>query len=253
LIDSHCHLFMPPLGDDPAAALSRAFTDGVTHVIVPSYDAASWGPVSELTQDHLGVYAAYGLHPWAEDLALDLERLERLLRHGAAVAVGEVGLDFAVARTPETRSAQVARLRPQVELAVALGLPLILHCRRAADELLVLLSDLAPGHPGVVHGFARSPELARRFLDAGLHLGFGGMATRKGAHRVRRAAAEVPLDRILLETDAPSVGMDGLRPEQVEPGHVARVARVLAELRGDTVETICKRTSENAISLFALG
>ena len=244
---------MDPLGLDPEGVLSRAHAEGVSRVVVPSYDAASWARVSALVQDHVGVHAAYGLHPWAEDQDLDLQRLEELLRRGGAVAVGEVGLDFAVARTPKARAAQVARLRPQVALAVALGLPLILHCRGAADELLALLGALAPGHPGVVHGFARSPELASRFLAAGLHLGLGGLVTRGGAHRVRRAAAEIPLDRILLETDAPAVGMDGLRPEEVEPRHVARVARVLAGLRGATVERICQRTSENALALFALG
>lgn len=248
---------MDPLGRDPAGALSRAFDQGVTRVIVPSYDEASWEKVSQLTQDHAGVAAAYGLHPWAGHEALDLERLRELLRAGigagVAVAVGEVGLDFAVARTPPARAAQVARFSAQVELAVALGLPLILHCRRAVDELLALLAELAPGHPGVVHGFARSPELASRFLGAGLHLGLGGMITRPGAHRVRKAAEQIPLDRILLETDAPAVGMSGLLSEEVEPRHTVLVAQALARLRGEPLDMIKERTRQNAIELFHIG
>ena len=243
---------MSPLGEFPGEVLARARDAGVQGVIVPSYDMASWAPVQALAANHEGVYSAYGLHPWAEDEGLDLDRLQELLQAGA-VAVGEVGLDFATARTPAARTAQVTRFVSQVELAVELGLPLILHCRKATDELLSVLAEIAPGHPGVLHGFARSPELARRFLGQGLHLGLGGMITRPGAHRVRRAATQIPLDQVLLETDAPAVGMAGMPPEQVEPRHVMRVAQTLSQLRGEPVEEIRQRTLENAVTLFAIG
>ncbi len=251
MIDTHCHLFMEPLGLDPGGAMDRARAAGVQQLIIPSFDRNSWAPTAHLAADHPGAHAAYGIHPWPDLEPQELDGLAGLLR--GAVAVGEVGLDFAVARTAEARAAQLERFDKQARLAASHGLPLILHCRKAADELLRVLQEAAPGHPGVVHGFSRGPELARRFLDRGLHLGFGCMVVRPGAHRARRAATFAPQDRLLLETDAPAMGLPGVAQSAVEPAHVALVADTLSQLRGEPVDEIIQRTTHNAAKLFDLG
>jgi len=253
LIDTHVHLDLPPLGDDVSGVLARAAAAGVTDCVLPAYDLASWERISKLARAHRNIHSALGLHPWVADqapgpsaLAADLDRA---LRESAAVAVGEIGLDAKVDTPP--LAAQVTVLQAQLAVARALDLPVILHVRGAFAELLELLAPLAPLR-GVVHAFSRGPELARRFLDLGLHLGFGGAITRPHARRPRRAATVVPLERILLETDAPSIGLEGVPPEQVEPRHVRDVALALAALRDIAPETIARETTDHARQLFRL-
>ena len=229
--------------------LDRARRAGVTRIVVPAYDRASWEAVAGLARRD-GVRAAYGLHPWAAAEDLEPDRLVDALRNGDAVAVGELGLDFAIDAFDRERQLRV--LRPQLETAAALDLPVLLHCRSAFEELLALLREFAPGLRGVVHAFSRGPDLARRFLDLGFHLGFGGAITRPNAVRARRSAVAAPWDRIVLETDAPSIGLDGIEAAHVEPRHVLDVARSLAELRGEPLETVARRTTENARALFRI-
>jgi TatD DNase family protein len=164
------------------------------------------------------------------------------------VAIGEIGLDTKI-DTPDL-DIQLPVLEAQLQLAVDLDLPVILHCRGAFDELLDAVNNHGGKLRGVLHAFSRSREVADRFLAAGLHLGLGGAVTRPNARKVRRAAAELPLDRIVLETDAPSIGLDGVMPQDTEPQHVTDVARALAELRGITVEEVALATTATAGGLF---
>lgn len=249
LIDTHCHLFLEPLASRAAAALARAREAGVSTVVVPAFDLRSWTAVEEVGAQP-GVRVALGLHPWVAAEELDPTLLRERLRRSRAVAVGEIGLDFAIEDADRPRQLQV--LRTQLELAASVDLPVLLHCRGGFEELAVELAAFTPRLRGILHAFSRGPELGRRFLELGLHLALGGAITRSRATRARRSAASLPLDRLLLETDAPSIGMEGLEPEQVEPAHVARVAESLAQLRGETVERIGRSTTENARSLFRL-
>lgn len=247
LVDTHCHLFLEPLGARVEAALERARGAGVTRVVVPAYDSASWDRVAGLAA-RPGVAVAYGLHPWVADEPLDLERLEALLP--GAVALGEVGLDFAVDH-PDRRC-QIEALQRQLELARRLDLPVILHCRRAFDALFALLRQHGPLR-GVLHAFSRGAELAGRAVrELDLHVAIGGAVTRPGALRARQSAAAVPSRRLLLETDAPSIGMEGLAAEETEPRHVARVAGAVAALRAEPLEAVAEETTRNARSLFGL-
>jgi len=248
LVDSHCHLNFDPLAGDLDGVLARARAQGVTRIVVPAYDLASWAAVRELAARE-GVLPAYGLHPWRADEPLATRDLERALA-GGAVAVGEIGLDFKV--DAPSRDRQVEVLRAQLDVARAVGLPVLLHCRGAFEELLTLLAEHVGRLRGVVHAFSRGPELARRFVDAGLHLAFGGAITRPGAKRPRRSAEVAPLERVLLETDAPSIGLEGVPPERTEPRHVRDVAAALAELRRTDLETIARSTTDNAKQLFGL-
>lgn len=151
---------------------------------------------------------------------------------------------------------QVRVLSAQLRLAIDLRLPVLLHCRGAFEELIKVLRDYGfgagpDGPRGVVHAFARGPELAGRFLELGLHLAFGGAVTRPGS-RARRSAVTTPLARIVLETDAPAIGLHDVEPAQVEPRHVREVAAALADLRGEPPERIAEVTTANARALFGI-
>jgi TatD DNase family protein len=253
LIDTHCHLYDEPLGRDPAAVLARARAAGVTRVVVPAWNLASWAETRALA-GHDGVHLALGLHPWASHELLDTARLREELQACRAVAVGEIGLDAQV--DGSDLPAQTRALAAQLRVAVDLQLPVLLHCRGAFEELIKVLRDhgfgTGPDGPrGVVHAFARGPELAGRFLDLGLHLAFGGAVTRPGS-RARRSAVTTPLARIVLETDAPAIGLHDVEPAQVEPRHVREVAAALADLRGEPPERIAEVTTANARALFGI-
>ena len=256
LIDTHCHLNMPPLSDDTVAVLSRATARGVTRVIVPAYDEPTWPEVTTLA-GRPNVFAACGLHPWVahevppggllEDF---LQRLASQLSSNFHVAVGEIGLDTKVDQCglPE----QLPLLKSQLALAIDLDLPVILHCRGAFEELLTEINQYGGKLQGVLHAYSRGPELAERFIAAGLHVAFGGALTRDRAKRVRQAAVRLPLDKIVLETDAPSIGLDGVLPTDTEPGHVRDIAEAVAAIRNEPLETIAEVTTANACRLFNL-
>lgn len=250
LVDTHCHLFMEPLAADVSGVLDRAESAGVTRTVVPAYDKRSWENIQNLLSVHgrAGVHGAFGLHPWVADEALDLSRLEAFLRESGAVGVGEVGLDFAVNRVDHAQQREV--LRAQLGLARDLNLPVILHCRKAFEPLAEELSPFSPRLRGVLHAFSRGPELAERFVSLGLHVAFAGTITRPGAQRARRSVVVVPDDRLLLETDAPSIGLEGVARANVEPRHIAEIASVVAELRGQPVDIVAQRTTKNAEELF---
>lgn len=250
LIDTHCHLSFSPLMERAPQVLERARTAGVHQVIVPAYDVASWQPIEGL-MDQSGVYGAFGLHPWVAGEALPLEQLARRLEQDRAVALGEIGLDHGDGMPPRARQEEVLRL--QLQLAREMDLPVILHCRRAFEELAGILEDFCPGLRGVIHAYSRGPTLASVFLALGLQIAFGGAITRPRAKRARLSATTVPLDRIVLETDAPSIGLEGVEPQEVEPSHVAQIARQLAELRGEPLERVARETTDNARALFGIG
>jgi TatD DNase family protein len=250
LIETHCHLYSPPLADDVAGVLGRAAEAGIHDVIVPAYDVASWDLAARLAGIHPGVHAALGLHPWVADVPLDLAALASRLQLTRAVAVGEIGLDTKI--DSPSLEVQIAVLTTQLDLARDLGLPVILHCRGAFDDLARLLARYTPRLRGVLHAFSRGPDLAARFTELGLHIGLGGAITRPHAERVRRAAVLAPLDRIVLETDAPSIGLHELEAVRTEPRHVRDVARALAGLRGEDLAAVAAATTTSARALFGI-
>ena len=247
LIDTHCHLFMEPMSNRVDQVLARAEHRGIFEVIVPAYDLKSWQSLKSLTGDKR-VYAAYGLHPWVFDEPLLVEALKSALEDKKAVGVGEIGLDFKIDNVDRTK--QVELLAMQLDLAVEMDLPVLLHCRGAFEEMLSLLQSYDGRLKGVVHAFSKGPALAKRFVDLGFHVGFGGAFTRPNAKKARQSAASVPFEYILLETDAPSIGLDGISPQDVEPRHIFEIAEAVAKLRGVDVERVAEETTANALKLF---
>ena len=195
-------------------------------VVVPAWTRSSWDEVARLAE------------------------LERRLDGPKVVGIGEIGLDGKV--TGVDLDLQVRVLRPQLELAAERDLPVMLHCRGEHDLLARVLSEVGRRvRPvrGVMHAFSRSVDLARRFLDLGLSISFAGTITRPRA-RARKTAAALPLDAILIETDAPSIALEGIPPEKVEPAHTRDVAETLAMLRSEPLEEVARRTTDNARRLF---
>ncbi len=255
LIDSHCHLTLPPLADNLDAVISRAQARSVNSIIVPAYDHQTWPDVLSVAT-RPNIHPALGLHPWVADQLPPGGKLKQALGAFIAeaktkvIAIGEIGLDTKVDSPP--LEVQIPVFKTQLELAVDLDLPVILHCRGAFSELLDSINHHGGKIRGVIHAFTRGPELAQRFHAAGLYFGLGGGVTRENARKVRRGAKVIPLNRIVLETDAPSIGVAGVRPENTEPHHVADVAVALAQLRDEELSIITRATTENAIRLFDL-
>jgi TatD DNase family protein len=265
LIDTHCHLNMHPLSLDLDGVLARSSAKGVDRIIVPAYDSESWPQIISLANAEKPgqpvIFPALGIHPWAAGEISDISDFRKSLEAALVaapevVAIGEIGLDTKVPASTHqpapTLGFQLSVLEVQLEMAVALDIPVILHCRGAFEELLTALKPFSGQIKGVLHAYSRGTELARRFMDAGLHIAFGGAVTRDRALNARQAAADLPLEKILLETDAPSIGLDGVLPQSTEPCHVWDIAQSLAAIRDESPDTIAEVTTRNAQQLFRI-
>lgn len=219
--DTHCHLDMGALASRSAEAMASARAEGVEHVLAVAYDRASLDVVPRLGELP-GVLVALGQHPWVASEALTRDELSTRIAGCAAVAVGEIGLDFKKEDAPP-RERQIAQLTWQLELAVDLGLPVSLHVRGAFDDMFEVLARFRPHLRGAVHAFSRGAALAERFVSLGLHVALGGAVTQERARAAHEAARAVPLDRLLVETDAPAIAVGRCPGEAVEPRHVAEV------------------------------
>jgi TatD DNase family protein len=264
-IDTHCHLDAPEFDSDRRAVRERARATGVVHCVIPAVDAASFDAVRALAEAG-GDFYALGIHPLRTPHAqpADLDMLDRLLAaqrsDGRLVAVGEIGLDYFVPGLDEPT--QTFFYREQLTLAARHGLPVILHVRRSADALLrELRRTRVPG--GIAHAFNGSVQQAHAFLDLGFKLGFGGTLTYERSLQIRRLASSLPLDALVLETDAPDIPpqwlyrtaaqrADGHAQGRNEPAEVPRIGGVLAQLRGLDAQAIARATSDNARHVLAL-
>ncbi|KFN51667.1 hypothetical protein N790_04390 [Arenimonas malthae CC-JY-1] len=249
LYDSHCHLDASEFDPDRDAVLARARSAGVTRQLVPAVDRASWPAIRTLCAADPGLRPAYGLHPMFLDRHQpeDLDALAEWLARERPAAVGECGLDFFVeGLDPE---AQRRYFRRQLELAREFDLPVVLHARRAVDEVIASLRRIG-GLRGVVHSWSGSEEQARQLFGLGFHLGIGGPVTFERARRLRRTVATMPIEWLLLETDAPDQPDAAHRGERNEPARLPNVLAAVAALRGETPESVAAATAANAERLF---
>jgi TatD DNase family protein len=251
IVDSHCHLDDPEFDRDRAAVVARARAAGVTNQVVPAIDRGTWEKTRDACAVAPGLHPAYGLHPLllAKHREEHLVDLAEWIEREQPKAVGECGLDYFV----EGLDADTQRFyfRRQLEIARDFDLPVIVHARRAFEEAIAELRKL-PGLRGVVHSWAGSEEQARQLFAMGFCLGLGGPVTYERAKRIRRVAVEMPLEFLLLETDAPDQPDSGRRGERNEPAHLTTVLDCIARLRGVDPEVIATATTDNARRLFAL-
>lgn len=249
--DSHCHIDDDAFAPDREAVIGRARAAGVAVQVVPAVTAASWPRLKAVCEAFDGLLPAYGLHPmYLEDHRDEhLEQLAAWLERERPVAVGECGLDYYVEGLDGERQREL--FEAHIRLARDFDLPLIVHGRKAVDDVLKYVRRY-PGVRGVAHSFAGSEQQARMLLDNGFLLGIGGPVTYERAKRLRRVVAAVPLEGLLVETDAPDQPLAGHQGQRNEPARVARVVEVLAELRGTSVEAVAAATTENAKGLFGV-
>ena len=249
LIDTHCHLDAAEFDRDRDAVAARAAAAGVERIVIPGVERANFAAVSGVCRDHPACAAAYGIHPMYVDRAReeDLAALRETLAREAAVAVGEIGLDHFVADRDDAR--QDFYFAEQLKLAAEFDLPVLLHVRRAVDDVLKHLRRQRV-RGGIAHAFNGSRQQADEFIKLGFKLGFGGAMTHARATKLRELAATLPLDAIVLETDAPDIPPAWLAGGRNEPAELVRIAAVLAELRGMTSADIAAATTANALAVL---
>ncbi|MBW8366487.1 MAG: TatD family hydrolase [Arenimonas sp.] len=249
LYDSHCHLDAPEFDPDRGQVVERARAAGVGRQLVPAVDRAGWEKLRGICAADPQLRPAYGLHPMFLDRHLPghLDELAQWLERERPAAVGECGLDYFVpGLDPQTQRLYFQR---QLELAREFDLPVVVHARRAVDEVITSIRRVG-GLRGVVHSWSGSQQQAMQLFDLGFHLGIGGPVTFERAQRLRRTVATMPLQWLLLETDAPDQPGAGHRGERNEPGLLPEVLRVVAGLRGETPEAVAQATTRNAVALF---
>jgi len=249
LVDSHSHFDAAEFDVDRAAAHARAAAAGVIAQVVPAIDAAGWPKLKAICAAFTGLHPAYGLHPMFLDAhrPAHLTELRGWIECERPVAVGECGLDFFVEGLDA--EAQQLYFDAQLRLAREFDLPVIVHARRAVDAVIASIRRIG-GLRGVVHSFSGSAEQAAQLYKLGFLLGIGGPVTYERANRLRGLVAAMPLEHLLLETDAPDQPDADHRGERNEPAYLTKVLEVVAELRGVPQDIVAAATTGNAERLF---
>ena len=252
LVDSHCHLDFPDFAAELDAVVERARAAGVARLVTISTRVYRHTEVLAIAERFADVYASVGTHPHYAQEELDMTAADLVARtqHPKVVALGEAGLDYHYDRSP--RQAQERGFRTHIQAARETGLPSVIHSREAdADTARILEEETGQGaFPAVLHCFTGGRELAHRAVALGLFISFTGILTFKNSTALRTIAAELPADRILVETDAPFLAPGAYRGKRNEPAYVVETAKVLAETRGVSFDEIAATTTQNFFRLF---
>ena len=252
LIDSHCHLNYPGLVERQDEVLDAARARGVGGFLNIATRQAEWGDILATAERHADVWASVGVHPHEADAHPDLGATALIegAEHAKVVAIGECGLDYYYDKSD--RAAQWTRFEAHIEAARTTGLPLIVHTRDAEEDTAEILGRAvkAGGVTGVLHCFTSSAELARKALDLGFFISLSGIVTFKNARDLQNTAKQVPLDRLLVETDSPFLAPVPHRGRPCEPAFVADTAAFAAELRGEAPEALAEATTAMFFRLF---
>jgi TatD DNase family protein len=254
-IDTHCHLDAAEFAGTSDAVAQAAAQRRVSMIVIPAVERGNFPLVAGLAQRNDNCSYALGIHPifvpqaQEGDLQAMRDAVAAAMHDPRFVAIGEIGLDFFVPMltTPEMRDKQAFFYSEQLKIARDFGLPVLLHVRRSQDQILKYLRRIAvPG--GIAHAFNGSFQQAETFIKMGFKLGFGGAMTFTRALQIRRLAAELPLDALVLETDAPDISPAWLHPDRNSPEQLPRIGEVLAELRGMNTVSIAQATHANALA-----
>lgn len=252
LIDSHCHLDFPDLAGDRAGVLARAKASGVGQMITISTHVSRFPQIAAIAEAHDNVFCTVGNHPHEahREAEVSVERLVELAGHPKCVGIGETGLDYHYDRAPRDVAQRV--FRAHIAAARQSGLPLVVHSRDAdADMAAILREEMAQGaFGGLLHCFTSTRALCETALELGLFISISGVLTFKNSLDLRDIARDVPLDRLLVETDAPFLAPVPHRGKKCEPAFVADTARMLAEVKGVDFETLAAATRANTLRLF---
>lgn len=230
LIDTHCHLDLDPLYQNLEELLSCARQSGVTQFVVPGVHPDGWERMVSIAREHQGVFPAFGIHPMHAECA-DEDNLSRLAALSTGgVAIGEIGLDPAYEVSLER---QERAFREQVRLAVSMGMPVLIHCRRAFQRTLRILQEEGAGQVGgIMHAFSGSSEMAREFIRLGFAISISGMVTRANSVRLPGLVSVLDLEELVLETDAPDMTPQRYRGQSNQPAYLMEILRAVARLKG---------------------
>jgi len=253
LVDTHCHIDIERYFPDCEATLNRSRIAGVTDMVLAGVDRDGWQRMVDLSCRYPGVHAAPGLHPMYLDNHHpdDLEVLVQLARAQSVVALGEVGLDYHIENAD--RSAQQKLFEAQIDIASASHLPLLLHVRKAHDQVLATLRRKRFAQGGIVHAFNGSYQQAVQFIGLGFMVGICGTISYDRARKIRRVAAELPLEALVLETDAPDIPPANHWGEWNSPEYLPEILDALAMIRPESVFDIARQTTINARRVLGLG
>jgi TatD DNase family protein len=253
LVDSHCHLDFPEFAQELDAVVSRAKAAGVVRLVTISTRVRKHAQVLAIAERFADVFCSVGTHPHhaQEETDITAAELVERARHPRVVAIGEAGLDYHYDRSP--RDAQERGFRTHIAAARETGLPLVIHARDAdADIARILAEESGQGaFSAVLHCFTGSRALALRAVELGFYVSFTGILTFRKSEELRAIAAELPAERILIETDAPYLAPGKYRGKRNEPAYVTETAKVLAEARGVSFDAIARQTGENFFRLFS--
>lgn len=253
IIDSHCHLDYPPLSETLEDVLARAHGAGVKLMVTISTRVREFEKLQSIVERYDSVYCSIGTHPHNADEELDVtvEDLIELAQHPKVVAIGEAGLDYYYDNSP--REAQAQGFRTHIAAARETGLPLVIHSRDAEEDTIAILEEeMAKGSfKPLLHCFSSKRALAVRGLALGAYISLSGIITYKSAAEICETIKDCPMDRLLVETDAPYLAPTPHRGKKNEPGFVVHTLQKLAELKGVTPEAMAQQTSENFFSLFS--
>jgi len=253
LTDSHTHLNAEQFNEDREEVIQRALEAGVTRIVNVGFNRETIPSSIALAEQYDFIYSTVGWHPVdAIDMQPgDLAWIEELCKHEKVVAIGEIGLDYYWDKSPKDVQQRV--FRDQIRLARKLGMPIVIHNRDAHHDIIqILREEKAAEVGGIMHCFSGSWETAKQCLDMNFHISFGGPVTFKNAKQPKEVLAQVPLDRLLIETDAPYLTPHPFRGKRNETSYVRLVAETAAEIRGLTLEEIAEITTNNAIRLLGL-
>lgn len=249
LVDSHCHLDFPEFEGKLAEVRAEMQANGVTHALCISVELPRFPKVLALAEAHDNFFASVGVHPDHEAEAVDSARLVELARNARVVAIGETGLDYH--RLSGDLGWQRERFRAHIRAARECGKPLVIHTRDAAEDTLRIMREEKAGEVGgVMHCFTETQEVADGALALGFHISFSGIVTFKNAAQLKEVARNVPMDRMLVETDSPYLAPVPHRGKTNRPGLVRHVAEEIARLRGTTLDAVAEATSRNFFRLF---
>lgn len=252
IIDSHCHLDFPDFVAERDSVVARARAAGLGRIITISTRIDKYAEVRAVAEAYDDVFFTVGTHPHQAHLDPEVpaEEIVALARHPKCVGIGEAGLDYHYDKPPREVAARV--FRTHIAAARQSGLPLVIHARDAdADTAAILIDEMRKGaFKALLHCFTAGPELARTGLDLGLFISFSGVLTFKNSHDLRAIAASVPLDRLLVETDAPFLAPVPYRGKCNEPAFVIETAKVLAAVKDVSFEEIAQSTTANVLRLF---
>jgi TatD DNase family protein len=236
LIDAHCHFDFPAFDHSRRSILDESRSLGLSHLVIPGVRRADWGRVSRIASEYEGLYYCLGIHPWyvAEHSEADLVALEQALqlRPDRCVGVGECGLD----RLHGSLDQQYPWFEAQIDIAAHFHLPLVVHSVRTHDQVAEVIRRKNFNGRVLVHGFSGSYQQACKLVDLGCFIGVGGMVTRTRARKARDAFARLPVDALILETDAPDMSPEGVAPGDNSPVYLGRILQALADLRGADAE-----------------